>query len=339
MVFDGYTFDLSTKTSEQQQRQNSGKVSADVTIAADGSTCVSVKKAEFLLNQSNKSLLIKLLCQRLTEHGIRNSQCDGDADGLIVETAISIANTGKSVVVASDDTDVFIMLLKHVNTTMADVFYTTLIRYCKSSRTKLVPMWWRVQSVVTTLPIPSDLILLVHAWGGCDTTSATYGKGKMKIMQTLKSKNLQETVSCFGNVEATQEEIGSAGNSVMLSIFNGKSETLTAVRYAEWHMMVLGKKKLKSESLPPTVRAVYFHALRVHLQVCQWATLNLTCLNPTEWGGSRKRCPCSSEDRYCCSTRICPQRYSLQLQNNIQEYVWHKIVQLQEKRSGMCGCL
>ncbi|CAM1308181.1 Uncharacterised protein at_DN2294 [Pycnogonum litorale] len=36
---------------------------------------------------------------------------------------------------------------------------------------------------------------------------------------------------------------------------------------------------------------------------------------------------------------ICPQRYSLQLQNNIQEYVWHKIVQLQEKRSGMSGCL
>ncbi len=53
----------------------------------------------------------------------------------------------------------------------------------------------------------------------------------------------------------------------------------------------------------------------------------------------RKRCPCSREDRYCCSTRIRPQRYSLQLQNNIQEYVWHKIVQLQEKRSGMCGCL
>ena len=125
VVFDGYTFDLSTQISEQQQRQNSGKVSADATIPADGSTCVSVQQAEFLLNQSNKILLIKLLCQRLTEHGIRNSQCDGDADGLIVETTISIANTGPSVIVASDNTDVFAMLL-HVNTPMADVFYTTL---------------------------------------------------------------------------------------------------------------------------------------------------------------------------------------------------------------------
>ena len=53
VIFDGDTFDLSTKISDQQQCQNSGKVSADVMIAADGSTCVSVKKAEFLLNQSN----------------------------------------------------------------------------------------------------------------------------------------------------------------------------------------------------------------------------------------------------------------------------------------------
>ena len=315
------------KNSEQEQRQKSGKVSADVMVSADGSTCVSAKKAEFLLNRSNKSLLIKLLCQRLTEHGIGNSQCDGDADVLIVETAISIANTGKSVVVASDDTDVFIMLLKHVKTTMADVFYTTLMRDCKSSNTKPVPMWWHVQSIVTMLPIPSDLILFVHAWGGCDTTSATYGKGKMKLMEMLKSKNMQETVSCFGNVEATQEEIGSAGNSVMLCIFNGKSETLTALRYAEWRMMVLGKKKLKPESLPPTDRAVYFHALRVHLQVCQWATLNLSCLNPTQWGWKAEnsvlvpvktdiaaapefvlnviRCSCKTTSKNTCGTKLC----------------------------------
>ena len=53
---------------------------------------------------------------------------------------------------------------------------------------------------------------------------------------------LQETVSCFGNVEATQEETDCAGNGVMLRIFNGKTEMLTTVRDAEWHMMVLGRR-------------------------------------------------------------------------------------------------
>ena len=37
----------------------------------------------------------------------------------------------------------------------------------------------------------------------------------------------------------------------MLSIFNANSETLTTLRHAEWHMMALGKRKLKPESLPP----------------------------------------------------------------------------------------
>ena len=44
VVFDGYAFDLSTKVPKQHQRSNSGKVSTDVKIAADGSTCVPVKK-------------------------------------------------------------------------------------------------------------------------------------------------------------------------------------------------------------------------------------------------------------------------------------------------------
>ena len=41
---------------------------------------------------------------------------------------------------------------------------------------------------------------------------------------------------------------------------------------------------LRPQSLPPSQRAVHFHALRVHLQVCQWSTLDLKCLNPLDWG-------------------------------------------------------
>ena len=41
---------------------------------------------------------------------------------------------------------------------------------------------------------------------------------------------------------------------------------------------------LQPENLPPTERAIYYHGLRVHLQVAQWMNLDLHCLNPTEWG-------------------------------------------------------
>ena len=42
-----------------------------------------------------------------------------------------------------------------------------------------------------------------------------------------------------------------------------------------------------SQNLLPTQRAAYFHSLRVHLQICQWSTLNLRCLNPLDWGWER----------------------------------------------------
>ena len=41
---------------------------------------------------------------------------------------------------------------------------------------------------------------------------------------------------------------------------------------------------IKPQSLPATERAVYFHALRVHLQVNGWKSLMNVALQPTEWG-------------------------------------------------------
>ena len=40
---------------------------------------------------------------------------------------------------------------------------------------------------------------------------------------------------------------------------------------------------LKHVNLPPTERAIFFHALRVNLQVAQWKLMNVNCLNPLEW--------------------------------------------------------
>jgi len=107
----------------------------------------------------------------------------------------------------------------------------------------------------------------------------------MKILKLLKSVVVQEAVSCFRDLKATHSQIAITGNIIMLRIYNGKDDdTLTSLRHADCHLMTMGKKKLKPETLPPTERAVYFQSLRVHLQICQWATLNLQCLDPTEWG-------------------------------------------------------
>ena len=84
---------------------------------------------------------------------------------------------------------------------------------------------------------------------------------------------------------------------------------------------------LQPESLPPTEHALMFHAYRVHLQVAQWKTLSLNCLNPLEWGWSLKdgtmtpvmtdlepaperllrfiRCKCKISNKNVCAGNIC----------------------------------
>ena len=43
------------------------------------------------------------------------------------------------------------------------------------------------------------------------------------------------------------------------------------------------KTAIKSQSLPPTERAFYYHSLRVYLQVIHWKALMTTNADPLEW--------------------------------------------------------
>ena len=73
-------------------------------------------------------------------------------------------------------------------------------------------------------------------------------------------------------------------------MYNGKpSDTLTKLRYVKWNQMALKNTTIEPSLLPPTERAAHFHALRVHLQVTQWITLDLKSEGPKIWGyGHRK---------------------------------------------------
>ena len=67
--------------------------------------------------------------------------------------------------------------------------------------------------------------------------------------------------------------------------FDGKDEdTLATLRHAKFMQSVTSKLSLEPAILPPSERAAHYHALRVHLQVAQWKSLDLKCLLPIEWG-------------------------------------------------------
>ena len=129
--------------------------------------------------KNNKVQLIKMLSQYFKDDGNEVIDCSGDADSTICHTALDLATIGeKEVVLITDDTDIFVMLIYHWKSEMKNIFYQQ-----KTLR------GWNIASLFPRLDKEKDHILLVHAMAGCDTTSAPYGKGKKSFLnQILKSK-------------------------------------------------------------------------------------------------------------------------------------------------------
>ena len=99
------------------------------------------------------------------------------------------------------------------------------------------------------------------------------------------------------------------------------------MRHLKYMVMAANRTEVERENLPPTDRTTYYHALRVHLQVAQWKNLDLTCLNPLDWGRTLQknsvvpvktdlpaafdwllqvtRCKCKTTTKHTCNTLIC----------------------------------
>ena len=61
-------------------------------------------------------------------------------------------------------------------------------------------------------------------------------------------------------------------------------DTLNVLRHSKLVQMLVTSSFVEPSDLPPTERAAYYHALRVHMEVVQWMNLDLECLDPTKWG-------------------------------------------------------
>ena len=73
--------------------------------------------------------------------------------------------------------------------------------------------FWKLKDVVKkTGEALSSHILFIHAWSGCDTTSATFGQGKTTLLKKIKeSQEMQQISTLMSDSNAMTEDIGSAG--------------------------------------------------------------------------------------------------------------------------------
>ena len=212
-----------------------GKTSAGIEVSGD--LPAFCNQGPVLSNSNNKMQFIQLLGEALEgiSHHVEYSHCD--ADTLIASTALEIAASGRKVSVVADDTDVLILLLYKWNDEMADTFFYSEAKRNKSNTVPLYSIKDMSVSLGNTLKV---LILFIHAWSGCDTTSSIYGLGKASIMKKLqKSKDLREICSLFGTDGATQAQISEAGLSLFEVCYGGNAgDSLNNLRYEKYMDMV-----------------------------------------------------------------------------------------------------
>jgi hypothetical protein len=268
IVFDGYTDEASVKDHEHKRRAE--RVCAvSPNIAVDESRPVLFDQQAFLANSNNKQQFIQLLMQHLCDNEVSVMQSCGDADADIVSRAPKECVTHQqAVAVVADDTDIMIMLIYHFKSDMPDIFFVS-----EAKKRKIItqPEPVNIRAVQDKLGLNvCKLLLLIHAMGGCDTTSAVYGMGKAKVLKRMRSYRERNSFSqTMCDVNANQADVASSSLKFIVHLYGGKSEkTLAELRYASYCKMVsTSTSRPQPQKLPPSERSAYFHALRVHFQV------------------------------------------------------------------------
>lgn len=132
------------------------------------------------------------------------------------------------------------------------------------------------------LSFTPGLVLFVHAFSACDTTSALFWHGKIKMLDVLqKHPWLIDVATIFLQPEVTHEEIGSAGNKLLVALYGGGvTSTLHTLRY-EIFVRSAASAKIHLARLPPTEEAAAQHAYRTYHQVQKWLGVDK---DPTKWG-------------------------------------------------------
>ena len=128
-----------------------------------------------------------------------------------------------------------------------------------------------------------DIILLTHAFLGCDTTSRIYGIGKDKIIRSTKLQEVcRDAADIFYSANATKEQVQEEGEMLLLNLLNRPTmASLNEARGKIFMEKVDGKQVVKPESLPPNVDEGTLHFYRVYHTIQAWLGNSLL---PTEWG-------------------------------------------------------
>ena len=83
---------------------------------------------------------------------------------------------------------------------------------------------WHINRLIKEAGM-QDIILMMHAFLGCDQTSRVYGVGKGKIVKNKKHREAcRQAAALFYAYSSTSKNIKAAGEKLMLNMLNREKE-------------------------------------------------------------------------------------------------------------------
>lgn len=273
VVFDGYN-NSTNSVKAMEQRRRAAKCSS-VDTYFDETMNVTVSQEKFLSNSNNKSRLISMLSVKFEANNFVVKQAQDDADVLIIETALECSRTNRTVVVG-EDVDLLVILVGRAPIN-EEIFFL------KPGKGKVQRKLYSSRSFNKYEDIRDNLLFL-HAFTGCDTTSALFHKGKTAALKLFtKRQDLRAAAQIFNHSDASRESVSSDGIRIFLAVYGApvNQDDLGEYRYQCFMKAVGRNKSVQLSMLPPTVDAAKEHLYRVYYQVQKWLGNEL---NPQDWG-------------------------------------------------------
>ncbi|GBP62239.1 hypothetical protein EVAR_44647_1 [Eumeta japonica] len=178
IVFDGYSDDPDIAGTKSWERLRRTKKHQSTEVKFDKNAIPTLSQEKFLGNEKNKSNFIILLKTTFSEMGFTVDQAESDADALIVRTALAASPLFNTVTIVAEDIDILI-LLTALGRKQANAFFF------KPSKGRTAEQLYSASGFMYGDVIANNLLFL-HAFSGCDTTSAPYNIGKMKLEETFR---------------------------------------------------------------------------------------------------------------------------------------------------------
>ena len=190
--------------------------------------------------------------------------CHKEADGRLLLHATHAAQEGyEAVIISSENTDVFILLLAFDSSINSRLFQ----KCGNQTRTKLVD----IGKIASTLGdhVCKGLIGL-HAYTGCDTVSAFAGKGKVNSAKILKSdKCIQDASAQLGQNWTLSEDLFDEMEKFTCALYTPGASTGN-INDARYNLFCAKNGEIESHQLPPCQDCLRKHAVRANYQAGIW---------------------------------------------------------------------